>query len=81
MKKIFPLFCLVIIFIVIADVDVSAQCAMCRASVENNIKEGRNIGAGLNSGILYLMAIPYIIFSTIAFFWYRSSRQKKQSFN
>ena len=57
---------------------VQAQCAMCRASIEsaNGDEKLANLGKGLNKGILYLMAIPYILAGTVGFFWYRSSRQK-----
>ncbi len=51
-----------------------AQCAMCRAAVETNISEGSNLGSGLNAGILYLAAFPYIIFFGIAFLWFRNSQ-------
>jgi len=58
--------------------EVQAQCAMCRASVESASSNGdeklANLGKGLNKGILYLMAIPYILAGTVGFFWYRSSR-------
>ena len=58
--------------------DASAQCAMCRATVESSAQAG-NVDAadGLNTGILYLMSLPYILFSVIGFFWYRSTRRKK----
>ena len=39
---------------------IFAQCAMCKSVVESNIEGGSAIGAGLNDGILYLMAMPYI---------------------
>lgn len=58
-----------------------AQCAMCRATVENNVSSGESgIGAGLNAGILYLFAVPYLLFAVIAFFWYRSSKANKKNF-
>ncbi len=56
----------------------SAQCAMCRASVENNVSNGETtIGAGLNNGILYLFVMPYLMAMIIGFFWYRSAKRKK----
>ena len=56
-----------------------AQCAMCRASVENNVSNGdTSIGAGLNNGILYLFIMPYLIAGVIGFFWYRAAKRKKQ---
>ena len=43
-----------------------AQCAMCKATVEN-AENSDVFASGLNSGILYLMSIPYILFGVIAF--------------
>ena len=37
-----------------------AQCAMCKSVVEANLEAGDTKGAGLNDGILYLMAMPYL---------------------
>jgi hypothetical protein len=55
-----------------------AQCAMCRASVENNVSNGdTSIGAGLNSGILYLFVMPYLMAAVIGYFWYKSAKKKK----
>lgn len=55
-----------------------AQCAMCRASVENNVSNGdTSIGAGLNSGILYLFVMPYLLAAVIAYLWYKSAKRKK----
>jgi high-affinity nickel permease len=53
-----------------------AQCAMCRASVETNLAEGGNsIGAGINTGILYLLVMPYLIIMIVAFLWYKNSKK------
>jgi len=55
-----------------------AQCAMCRASVENNVSNGdTSIGAGLNLGIMYLFTMPYIIAMVLGFFWYRNAKKRK----
>ncbi len=40
--------------------NLNAQCAMCKAAVEADLKEGGSAGAGLNEGILDVMAPPYI---------------------
>lgn len=59
-----------------------AQCAMCRASVENNVSNGEtSIGAGLNSGILYLFVMPYLLAAVIGYLWYRSAKKKKAKFS
>ncbi|TDQ16615.1 hypothetical protein DFQ04_2737 [Algoriphagus boseongensis] len=55
-----------------------AQCAMCRASVENNVSNGdTTIGAGLNNGILYLFVMPYLMAAIVGYFWYRSAKKRK----
>ena len=56
---------------------LSAQCAMCKAVVEANLKEGGSAGAGLNEGILYLMAMPYITVLLFGIFYYLQQRKKQ----
>lgn len=74
------LFLSLLIVFCMGNTDLLAQCAMCRASVESNLSEtGGGIGAGLNTGILYLMAIPYILLSVIGVLWYRASKASKRS--
>ena len=54
-----------------------AQCAMCKASVENNISEGsQGLSAGLNTGILYLFVTPYLMVALVGFLWYWKSKNK-----
>ena len=64
--------------------DASAQCAMCKQAIKSNIEsgvDGRKIGLGINTGILYLMAVPYLIVGTIAFAFYKKQIiAKVQSF-
>lgn len=70
----------IVVFIVIQAPAV-AQCAMCRASIENNVSNGEtSIGAGLNMGILYLFSMPYLIAAIIGFFWYRNAKKRKSKF-
>ncbi|BDD05082.1 hypothetical protein AUTU_25650 [Aureibacter tunicatorum] len=59
--------------------DVAAQCAMCRASVENNVSEGESISlaAKLNLGIMYLFAMPYIIAAVIGYVWYKKAKKNR----
>ena len=57
--------------------DLISQCAMCKAAVEANLKDGGSAGAGLNQGILYLMAMPYVAMLIFGVIYYiqRSKRQ------
>lgn len=76
MKKIFLLFCLLVFFAA----NASAQCAMCRTTLENNISEGNpGIAAGINFGILYLLIMPYLAIGLIIFFWLRASKKNALS--
>ena len=54
-----------------------AQCAMCTLNAENSIKDGNTTGNGLNSGILYLLAAPYIAVAGIGLMWYKKYQKKK----
>lgn len=58
--------------------DVNAQCSMCRQAAESGIKQGQVQGRGLNKGILFLMAIPYILGGT-AFIIYKKNKRKNPS--
>ena len=69
---------LFVIFYLLLSVDIQAQCAMCKAAVEANLEAGDNIGAGLNTGILYLMAMPYIAVFLFGFFWYKQHKKVGQ---
>jgi hypothetical protein len=55
----------------------TAQCAMCRASLES---EGNKVRVeAVNDGIVFLMAIPYIIVGGAAYAIYRMYRKKSDS--
>ncbi len=51
-----------------------AQCAMCRAVLES--EEGQKTAEGINDGIVYLMAIPYILVGSLFYFVYRKMRNQ-----
>ncbi|WP_226390550.1 hypothetical protein [Penaeicola halotolerans] len=64
--------------LLLVQISASAQCAMCRVSVENNVSAGdTSVASGLNFGILYLFVMPYLMAMVIGFFWYRSSKKNK----
>ena len=69
-------FLLSVIFILTNTVGALGQCAMCRATLENNISNGNiGIAAGINFGIMYLFFSPYIFIILLAIFWYRTSKR------
>ena len=64
-------------FLVVMSITSLAQCAMCKATLENQ-EEGSSIGGGINEGILFLMPIPYILLAIIGgVFYYRYKKRKK----
>lgn len=65
----------IILFLLTGAGSVWAQCAMCRTQLENNYSNGDpGIAAGINTGILYLLAMPYLAVALIGYFWYKSSK-------
>ena len=65
-------FILFIILFFITDA-MLGQCAMCRAVLGS--EEGQASAKGINDGIVYLMAIPYIVVFSIAFIIYRKFKK------
>jgi hypothetical protein len=53
---------------------VRAQCAMCKAVVESG---DNSMAKGLNNGILYLMAMPYLLVVLGGFVFYKYYLKKK----
>lgn len=66
-------FALLSLFFVI---QTNAQCAMCRAVLES--EEGQTTAEGINDGIVYLMAIPYILIAGITYFIYKKFNTLKK---
>jgi len=62
-------------FLVLITADVSAQCAMCRAVLES--EEGQETAKGINNGIVYLMAIPYLLVGFVGWKVYRILKNVK----
>ena len=68
---------LIFFLFVFGTAKLNAQCAMCKAAVETNLKDGGSAGAGLNQGILYLMAMPYIAMLLFGLVYYLQKRKKQ----
>jgi hypothetical protein len=73
---------LILVALIVPVIDSFPQCAMCRATIENNLSNGDiGIGAGLNFGILYLFVMPYLIIAVVGYFWYKSSRKNAKKYD
>ena len=66
---------LILILLTTSSESLLAQCAMCRSTLENNYSNGNpGIAAGINTGILYLLSLPYLALIIIGYLWYKSSK-------
>jgi hypothetical protein len=68
-NRIFPLLLSLLLFL--GNQAVQAQCAMCKANAENAARDNSGVAEGLNTGIVYLMAIPYLLFLVVGIVFYR----------
>ena len=75
MKTKYFLIALALIAFVLLPEVVDAQCPMCKMGAESNLKNGGSSGKGLNNGILYMLATPYLIIGGIAYVWWRNRKK------
>lgn len=64
----------IIIIILFLPKIITAQCAMCKAVVENG---DASMAEGVNNGISYLMVFPYILIGVLFYALYRYRKQTK----
>jgi len=53
---------------------VFAQCSMCKTALVNSA-EGQRLASGFNSGILFLLCVPFMIAGTIALLIFNAQRR------
>ena len=64
-----------VLFSIFYSLQINAQCAMCRASLES---EGNTTKAeAVNDGIVYLMVIPYVLVGVVGVVVYRMYSKRK----
>lgn len=66
---------IILLLLLILPFFADAQCAMCRAVLQNG--ESQNMAEGVNNGILYLMIFPYILMGGVGYYIYRLRSNKK----
>ena len=64
-------------FSVLLTTVATGQCAMCRAVLES--EQGQTTAVGINNGIVYLMAIPYILVAGAGYLVYRNFFRQKNN--
>lgn len=65
----------VVLIIGLVSFTSNAQCAMCRAQLES--MDDNSLAESVNDGIVYLMAVPYILVAFVGYMIYRSFKNKK----
>jgi hypothetical protein len=75
--KYFKIGLILAVLFLFATAPMDAQCPMCRMAVESNLKAGGSAGKGLNAGILYMLATPYVLVGGLAFVWWRNRRKNQ----
>ncbi|APY08734.1 hypothetical protein BWZ20_10645 [Winogradskyella sp. J14-2] len=55
----------------------NAQCAMCRAVLESG--DDQSAAEGINDGIMFLMAVPYILVAIIGLYVYKTFNNSKKT--
>lgn len=58
--------------------EIMAQCSQCKQAASSTDADGNLVvGAGLNFGILYLLAMPFVFVAVIGGIWLYKSKQTK----
>ncbi len=74
-NRILKLVLLSFVLVLLTAVATYAQCPMCRAAAESNLANGGSSGRGLNMGILYMLATPYLLVGTLGYIWWRNRKK------
>jgi|GEM_PF-200853 len=74
-KYLFPVVLLALLLVLPSLAD--AQCAMCNETARTSTADNQENARALNNGILYLMAIPYILLLSIGFLFWKFRRSSR----
>ena len=81
MRKLLSILMLCGLSLAVMPGELSAQCPMCKMSMESNLNNGGSAGKGLNKGILMLFAMPYLIIGGLGYVWYRNRKPVNDEFS
>jgi hypothetical protein len=61
--------------------EAKSQCPMCKTALKSSrTKDSRpTVGNGINKGILFLLATPYLLVGAAGFAWYRYRQNQKNA--
>ena len=69
-QNLFFVFCFIF-----SSIATNAQCAMCRAALGGDAN--RSQAQAVNDGIVYLMAVPYLLVAILGFIIFRMWRKRE----
>jgi len=72
MKKASIILLFVFQFLLVAQPSLHAQCSLCTKTAQ---QMGEKPAQGMNSGILYLMIMPFAIVGFIGFRWWKNNKE------
>jgi hypothetical protein len=75
MKKIAIILLLSFQLLLLSQLPLNAQCALCTKTAQ---QLGEKPAQGLNSGILYLMIMPFAIAGVIGFRWWKNNKEVEE---
>jgi hypothetical protein len=76
-NKFYISFLILALLVLAGNMETYGQCSMCKTTAESDLNSGGSIATGLNTGILYLMAIPYLVLMTGGYFFFRKQVDAK----
>ena len=62
-------------YLIIINSDARAQCSICNKTVQ---QMGKKPAEGFNTGIIYLMLIPYAAIGIIGYKWWKSDNEREK---
>jgi hypothetical protein len=74
-------FTLLVAAMLVFALPAGAQCPMCKTALKSNQtnKKGATVGNGINKGILFLLATPYLLVGAAGFAWYNYRKNRKDA--
>jgi len=73
MMKISSFILLFLVCILVFNTGAAAQCSICAKTV---MQMGTKPAEGFNSGIIYLMVVPYIAIGVVGYKWWQNDKRK-----
>jgi uncharacterized paraquat-inducible protein A len=77
LKKNRASYVLLVVMLMLVSHDAVAQCSMCRAALES--QQDKSVAEGINNGILFLMAFPYLLVGGLGYYIYKVYSSKKNN--